>query len=319
MVAILGTRYADLTIEHQALGPAGAVIVTAPGTTRQEIIEVAGGAEVVLAGAAPRFDAATLDGLDAVGIVRYGVGVDSIDLDAARRRGMWVVNVADYGTEAVALHTVALALGALRRIPMADRRVRSGEWGLGGLRPLRLLSGLTLGIVGYGRIGRRVGELLAALGFGTVLVADPFATPTDPTIAHVELDDLLERADVVTLHSSPPAGGPLLDAGRLGRMRPGSVLVNTARGALVDLDALIAGLEHGVPGVAALDVYPEEPPALALNGAAADRLILTPHMAWYTEETERDLRAQAAAEALRLLRGEHPLNAVVEPAAARGR
>lgn len=307
VVAIIGTRYADFAIEERVLG--GVELRTGAGASAEEIVALAGDADVVLAGAAPRFDAAVIARLRGRGIVRYGVGVDNVDLDAARRAGLWVARVADYGTEAVALHAVALALAGVRRLHEADARVRAGEWGFAGLRPLALPSSLTAGVVGYGRIGRRVAGLLGALGF-TAIAHDPFATID----AHEArgLDDLLATADVVSLHA--PGGDVLLDRERLARMRPGSVLVNTARGSLVDAAALAEALRAGRPRVAALDVFPAEPPDLGVFADVLDRLLLTPHMAWYTEESEQALRTKAAGAARALLLGERPDDVVVEPA-----
>lgn len=312
ILAVLGTRFEDFDVELSVLGDVE--IVSGPGGSRDDVVAVAGGADVVLAGAAPRFDADTLDLLDVRGIVRLGVGVDSIDLDAARRRGMWISYVPDYGTEAVALHAISMALAGLRRIPMGDRRVRSGGWGFGDLRPLHLPSSLVFGVVGYGRIGRRVAEMAVGLGFGSVVAADPMlSTLEEDGVDLVTLDQLLAGADVVSLHAPPPADGPLLGPARLEAMKPGSILVNTARGALVDTAALVAALQRGAPSVAALDVYLPEPPDPTVFEPVGDAVILTPHMAWYTEETELELRRQGAAEARRIIHGEAPLHPVVTP------
>jgi D-3-phosphoglycerate dehydrogenase len=305
-VAIVGTRYRDLAVESEILTPLGAEIVSGWGGDRAELVEIAGDADVIMAGSAPRFDAETIAELKCRGIVRYGVGVDKVDLEAAAAAGMWVARVVDYGTDAVALHAVTTALAGLRRIVEADRNVRNGGWGITELRPLHLPSSQTAGVVGYGRIGRRTAELFAALGF-EVLAHDEFAPPgPDDGVASATLREVLERSDVVSLHCPPPAaGGALLGAPELALMKPGSVLVNTARGALVDLEALGA----------AMAVFPTEPPDLTPVNGVIDRLILTPHMAWYTEETELALRQGASQEAARLLSGEAPLEAVATPAA----
>jgi len=312
-VAILGTRYPDFSLEEAELGP-GVRIVAGAGATADEIVELAARADVILAGSGPRFDAATLARLRCRGIVRSGVGVETIDLEAARGAGIWVTRVSDYGTEAVALHTVTLALAGIRRLVEADRRLRAGEWGVAGLRPLHLPSVLLAGVVGFGRIGRRVAELLAGLGFA-VIAHDPLS-PIDlrGVTEAASLDELLLVSDVVTLHAPPPADGSfLLGAAELGSMRRGAVLVNTARGSLVDAAALVAGLAQGRPGTAALDVFEREPVDPSFFAAVAERMILTPHMAWYTEESERDLRLKAAQEARRLLAGERPRDVVVDP------
>lgn len=298
-------------------------ITSGAGRTRDEVIEVAAGADVILAGAAPRFDAETLEAVGCRAIVRLGVGLDGIDLDSARSLGMWVVNVPDYGTEAVALHAVTLTLASLRRLTTADRHLREGSWGVGDLRPLRLPSSLTVGVLGFGRIGRRVATMLAGVGFGGFLISDPIAQPSevsatlgDVPARLVGTGDLLAGADVVTLHAPPPSQGHMLGATELRTMREGSILVNTARGALVETGALVAALIEGRPGFAALDVFEEEPPDVSVFEPVSDRVILTPHMSWYTEESELALRRQAAAEAGRILNSQQPLHAVVTPAAA---
>jgi D-3-phosphoglycerate dehydrogenase / 2-oxoglutarate reductase len=236
---------------------------------------------------------------------------------------MWVSNVPDYGTDAVALHTVTLVLASIRRLTLADRRLRDGSWGVADLRPLHQPASLAVGVVGLGRIGRKVALMLLGVGFERFLVTDPIIEPTDLRGAVgeadarlVDLPELLGGADVVTLHAPPPANGQLLGEEQLGRMRVGSILVNTARGALIDTVALVSALAEGRPAMAALDVFEREPPDLAVFEPVSDRVILTPHMAWYTEESELALRRQAAAEARRILDSQPPLHPVVTPAAA---
>lgn len=316
-VAVLGTRYADLAIEEEILGPLGVELVLGVGDSPEAILAVAADAEVVLAGSRPRFDAAVLRGLRCRGIVRYGIGVDSIDLDAARGRGIAVARVSDYGTEAVAFHAVAAAMALLRRLPDADRSVREGRWGVADLRPLHLPSASVAGVVGYGRIGQQVARYLRGLGF-TVCAHDAYAdVAPDHGVSAVSLEDLLDRSDVVLLHApGNPAGSHLIGAAELARMKPDSVLVNTSRGSLIDLEALIAGLLAGRPGRAALDVFPSEPVDASVFDAVADRVLLTPHVAWYTEESEADMRRKAAQEAARMLRGE-PLREPVVQGGAR--
>lgn len=314
LVAILGTRYPDLAIEEEILRPLGVRLVAGAGADDDDIMAVAGDADVIVAGSRPRFGAAVLRRLRCAGIVRSGVGVDSIDLDAAGAAGIWVAYVPDYGTEAVAQHTLALALAATRRLVEADDRVRGGGWGLQGLRPLQLPAALTAGVVGFGRIGSRVAELLGAVGFGRVLAHDAAGVPATPGVVARELDDLVAASDLVTLHVPGTAdGAPLFDADRLGRMRPGSALINTARGSLVDAPALAAALAAGAPRVAALDVHQPEPPDLAVFDGVMDQLILTPHMAWYSEQTEAELRRRAAQDVRCILEGGSPQHAAVAP------
>lgn len=312
VVAILGTRYADLRVEEELLAPHEAELRRGDGGDADAIVEVAGDADIIMCGSRPRFDADVLRRLSCRAIVRYGIGVDAIDLDAARERGIVVARVTDYGTEAVAFHAVALALAGLRRLVEANAHVHAGGWGFNDLRPLHLPSATTVGVVGFGRIGREAAARFVGLGFD-VVAHDAFA-PVEGRMAGVraaaDLGDLLAASDVVTLHV-PGGGDALLGPDELARMRHGSVLVNTARGSLVDPAALVKALQDERPRIAALDVHAVEPPDLDIFAPVADRLIATPHMAWYTAESEHDLRVKASQEVARILRGEAPHDAVV--------
>lgn len=313
-VAILGTRFPDFSIEREVLEPLGVRIIDGNGSDRQAIIDQAGNADVILAGAAPKFDADTLAAISCMGIVRYGVGTESIDLQAAKNLGIWVLRVADYGTEAVATHAVAMALTAVRRIPQADQRVRSGEWGFAPLRPLHLPSAMTVGVIGTGRIGRHAANQFVGLGF-RVLAYD-IVKPKDamPGVQFVEsLNELVRESDILSLHvPGAPDGSALFNEELLGEVKKGCIIVNTSRGTLIDPAALARGLAVGKPGFAALDVFPKEPPNLEVFASVAENLLFTPHMAWYTEESEADLRFKAAHEVRRLLLRERPNEIVVE-------
>lgn len=310
-VAILGSRYPDFSIEEQILPET--TIVSAPGGTPEEIVAVAGEARVILAGSLPKFTREVIGRLPALqALVRAGIGVDNIDLDAAREAGILVVNVPDYGTEAVAQHTLAMALAAFRRLGEADRIVRSGEWGFPDLRPIHVPGASVAGVVGYGRIGRRVAELLAAVGFGRVIVHDPYADAEQ--FENVPLDTLLGQSDLVCLHAPAPADGTaLIGAAELAMMKQGCVLVNTSRGILIDDAALAEALPSGTPRVASLDVFLPEPPDLRVFEGVLDRLLLSPHMAWYTEESQTEMRRKSAEEARRFLDGLPPINPLVVP------
>jgi D-3-phosphoglycerate dehydrogenase len=179
---------------------------------------------------------------------------------------------------------------------------------------LHLPSTSTAGVVGYGRIGRQAAAYFRGLGFRVCAFDAYVAVPDSDGVESVSLEQLLERSDVVSLHIPARTDGrPLLDARRIAAMKPGSVLVNTARGSLIDVPALIVGLAANRPARAALDVFPQEPPDLSQFAAVADRVVFTPHMAWYTEESEADLRGKAAHEVVRLLRGQPLRDPVVEP------
>lgn len=310
-VAIIGARWPDITIECDVLGLTPDQVNRGSGESRADILAMAADAEVILAGPRPKFDAETLTQLRCRGIVRYGVGHDNVDLAAATRRRIAVAVVPDYGTDAVALHAVTLVLSAMRRIGEADQMTKSGMWNFDTLRPLHMPSALSAGVIGFGRIGRKTADHLETLGFGRVLAHDSHVPVDADGIESASLQEVLSGCDVVSLHAPARQDGrPLLGASELALMKPGSILVNTARGSLIDSEALVAALGYGRPALAALDVFESEPPQLDRFDGVLDSLIMTPHMAWYTEESERDLRTKAAMEARRLLRSEPLLNQV---------
>ena len=314
-VAILGTRYPDFDIEASVFSGLDVDIVSGPGSNPDEIVDLASEAMVVIAGSRPQFTPEVLERLTCRVIVRSGIGVDSVHLDTAARLGYTVANVPDYGTEAVAQHAFAMAMAGTRRIVEADTIVRGGGWGFDALRPMRLPSSMTAAVVGYGRIGRRVADLFKGAGFQRVVAHDVFAPPGDEDpVEAMELSELLAGSDVISLHApGPQDGSALLGAGEIGRMKTGAVLVNTARGSLIDPDALAAGLVAGAPRVAALDVFKPEPPDLSPFQAVMDRIMFSPHTAWYTEESQAELRRKSAEQARRALSGEPLKNVIVEP------
>ena len=241
-------------------------------------------------------------------VIRYGIGVDNIDQVAARECRIAVANVPDYGTDEVATHTVALALAVARQISTHDREVRRGHWSTGVQRRMYRLRGRTLGLIGYGRIARRTHEMLAGFGFERTLVHDHHAIlPADCEAS--DIDSICREADLLSLHVPLTAETRhLIDARRIALMRPTAILVNTARGGLVDLDALAAGLAEGRLHGAGLDVLEHEPPDPQHPLFALENVVVTNHIGWYSEEAMRDLQRKTAEEAARVLRGERPLN-----------
>jgi D-3-phosphoglycerate dehydrogenase / 2-oxoglutarate reductase len=286
--------------------------------TPQEVAAQAGDAEVLLNQYVP----VTGEVLDALPrcrlVVRYGVGVDNVDVGAATERGVWVANVPDYGRDEVADHTLALAMSVLRGVVVLDRSVRDGVWGLDAARPLRRLSVLTWGVVGCGAIGAAVARRAAGRGM-RVLGYDLPQVPSEPPIERVPLEELLVSSDLVSLHAAlTPESQHLIGAEALGRMRPSAFLVNTARGGLVDTAALLAALDAGELAGAALDVLETEPPDdLGWQLARHPRVVVTPHAAWYSEEAFLTLKTEVAREALRVLEGGRPRSPVNDPAARR--
>lgn len=243
-------------------------------------------------------------------IARYGVGTEAVDVAAAERRGIPVTNTPGANADAVADHAVGLMLAALRCVADGDRRVRRGDWSV---RRGRELGAATVGIVGFGRIGQGVARRLS--GFGcAVLAADPFLAP-ERIVAlgtvPIALDDLFRTADVITLHA--PGGQTLGDAARLDGIRPGSVLVNTARPDLVDEDAVAAALRDGRLGAYAADTLSgdtaaSDSPLLAAD--LAERVTVTPHLGAQTTQAVDNMGSMSLDDVLAVLAGSTPAHPV---------
>jgi D-3-phosphoglycerate dehydrogenase / 2-oxoglutarate reductase len=244
-------------------------------------------------------------------IVRVGVGVDNIDTRAARAAGVAVARVPDYCVDEVADHTLALLLAVERRIVALAVEAAAGRWDFRAAGPMRRLGGRSLGLVGYGRIARAVGERARALGL-EIAAHDPWAGDFEGAESVASLDDLLGRADVLSLHV------PLTEEtqGLIGRreldlLPDDAVLLNTARGGLVDEEALAEALRSGRLRGAGLDVLAREPPQAGHPLEGAPNLVLTPHAAFYSEEAVLELRRRSVETAFVLLAGEKPEGLVV--------
>lgn len=320
-IVVTDCDHSDLGPEHAVLDPHGVGLRREHCRSAADVIARCAGAQVLINQYAP-ITAEVLDALPDVRlVVRYGVGVDTVDVDAATHRGVWVANVPDYGTSEVADHTVALALAVLRGVAVYDRSVRAGAWEYQAARPLRRLSDLTFGVIGCGAIGRAAAVRAAAFGMrvlGTEIVEGRPAGPSP--IVRVGLDELLAEADVVSLHATlDQSSHGLIGERALAAMKPSTVLVNTARGGLVDTPALLNALETGRIAGAALDVLDAEPVLPAVREALTrhPRVVLSPHAAWYSEESFLQLKSDVAREALRAVSEEHPRCAVNRPDAVR--
>jgi D-3-phosphoglycerate dehydrogenase len=272
----------------------------------QQWIGLAGRAHGVIANLA-RIDAAAIGCLTQCQVIaRLGVGINNIDTVAAQARGIVVTNVPDYCRAEVSDHALALMLSLLRKLPLAHADVQRGVWKQLSYRPIRRLSTLTLGLVGFGRLAQALAMKVQALGM-KVIAHDPYIKASQSTFPVMSLDELLAQADVVSLHAPlmPDTRG-LMNAKTLSGMKRGSVLVNTSRGELVDEAALAAALDSGHLAGAALDVFATEPLPMDSPLRARPNVLLTPHMAFYSEESLHDLQRTAAEEVARVLSGEAP-------------
>jgi D-3-phosphoglycerate dehydrogenase len=261
---------------------------------------------------------AVLDAMPACKVVaRVGTGLDSIDLDGAARRGVQVTYVADYSVDEVSTHAIALLLACARRIPQYLDLVRAGQWNSVGAGTIRRLSEQTLGIAGFGRIGRAAAGKGRGLGL-RVLVCDPYQSEEDIRAVGCEpasWDTLLAESDFISLHVPlTPDSDRLINAAALRAMKPTAVLINTARGGLVDEAALAAAIRAGEIAGAALDVLAAEPPAAGSPLLADPRVLITPHGAWYSAEAQRDVVVRACEDVRRVLTGRPPRSPANKPA-----
>jgi D-3-phosphoglycerate dehydrogenase len=295
----------DASVIVEVLGANGfASIAPARGQDWRDLAAQADGLIVNLA----QVDAGALGQLARCRVIaRLGVGVDNINLGAARERGVVVTNVPEYCREEVSDHVLALMLALLRKIPLANADVQDGSWAQLRYRPIRRINTLVLGLVGFGRLARTLAGKAAALGM-RVIATDPYAEPgAATTVALVDPSELLAQADVVSIHAPlTPATRGMIDARALLQMKRGAILINTSRGELIDEEALAAALDSGQLSGAGLDVVTHEP--LARNSALRGRrnVLLTPHMAFYSEESLLQLQRTAAEDVVRVLSGQPP-------------
>lgn len=242
-------------------------------------------------------------------ITRIGTGVDAIDIDAATKHGVWVTYVPDYSIDEVSSHAIALMMALARHLFPHRVFGTQGVWRYRAETPIRRLAGQTLGVLGIGRIGSASARKGTGLGL-RVIAHDPFVSPdrfAELGVTSVDFDTLMRESDFLTLHVPLNAETRhIIDARALSLMKPTAFLVNTARGAVVDVDALIEAVRNGTVAGAGIDVLPEEPPPADHPILFEERIIVTPHIAWASAEAGRDARVRGAEDVAHVLRGERP-------------
>lgn len=290
--------YPAIDLERDLFARHGIDVTVAQCRTEDEVIAAAQGCCAILLQYAPITER-VLAALPGVGIVsRIGAGYDTVDTEACARHGVWVANSPDYGVGEVATHALALALAVTRNVVAYHRDItQKGEWSFLSSGPLRRARDMTLGIVGLGRIGKRMAQISRDV-FGRVVAFDPYLIDGDFPL-FVErvptLDALARTADVVSLHTPLTAETRGMIGERFfAALRPGSYLVNTARGAVVDVDACLRALDAGILAAAGLDVLPVEPVAADSPLVRHPKVVLSPHAAFYSRESEQELRRKAA-------------------------
>lgn len=316
VVVALNLEWDDLGPEKTALAGVGAELVTLDELQESQLPNV-----VALLSEGARVTANDLRRYPHLKIVsEFGTGYDAIDIEVARQLGIAVTNVAGYCTEEVADHTLALGLSLARRLEPLSRQASGGDWAQLDTGGVRRCADSSWGVIGFGRIGRAVARRAHAFGF-SVCAYDPHLAEQD--ISHHgarprSLEGLLEEVDIVSIHAARTGQDDhMLDRRRLSLLRPTAYLINVARGAFIDEDALADLLDSGGLAGAALDVLTDEPPDRSNRLLRHPRTLVTPHVAWYSDRAEVELRTRGIGAVVDVLSGREPADLVPELARAR--
>jgi D-3-phosphoglycerate dehydrogenase len=310
LIAVTDSPFPSLDPAKAALARVDPELRMAKSAAADDVLAVARDADAVLVTYAklPRDLLRQLTRCKAIG--RFGLGVDNIDIAAAAELGITVTYVPDYCMHEVSDHAMALLLALARKIPLSNKLVQAGRWEMSAVVPIHRLAGRVLGLVGFGNIPRALAPKAKAFGL-RVVTHDPYVAQQTLAAAGVEsvsFDRLLEISDFVSIHAPlMPATRGLFNAEVFGKMKTGALLINTARGPLVDEDALVSALDSGRLGGAALDVVAVEPLSKDSRLIGRDNVILTPHTAFYSVEALNELQTKCAADVARVLSGEKPV------------
>jgi D-3-phosphoglycerate dehydrogenase len=316
LVVALNLEWHDLGPERAALAPVGAELVTLDqldDSRLGDVVALLSGGATVTAEELRRYPRLKI-------VAEFGTGYDGIDLEAARDLRIVVTNVGGYCTEEVADHTLALAMSLVRRLEPLAEQARNGRWGYVDTGSVGRCADMRWGVIGLGRIGRAVAH--RARGFGFAICAfDPNFADADIADHHAEpmqLDDLLATADVVSVHAARTGHDDhMLDRRRLSLLKPTAYLINVARGAFIDEEALADALDAGRLAGAALDVLSDEPPDPSNRLLVHPRTLVTPHSAWYSDRAQSELRTRGIRAVVDVLVGHQPADLVPELAGAR--
>lgn len=314
VVAVFDSKDETLAVEREVFEGMDVELRQPDARDEDGAIEAARDADAIIADAAVPITERLLSVLDLRIVARAGIGFDNIDVAAAGRHGVTVTNVPDYCVDEVSTHALALLLALVRKTHVYASDTAAGGWDWERGAPIRRLGDLTLGIVAFGRIGSRAAEKALPF-FERVIAADPYVDDAEIERAGVEpvaFDELLARANVISIHTPlTDETRDMFDADAFAAMDAdpddggGTLLVNTSRGPVVDEDALLTALDAGTVAGAGLDVMEREPPGDSPLLGRED-VIVTPHVAWYSRESQREVRRKAATEVRRALEGEDP-------------
>ena len=307
LIALTDSPFPSLDPAKAALSKLDYELRPAKSPSAEDILAVARDADAILVTYAKLTRELLMQLTRCKAIGRFGLGVDNIDLVAAAEKGIQVNYVPDYCIHEVSDHALALLLALARKIPQSNKLVQSGRWEVPPLTPMHRLTGRVLGLFGFGNIPRMLAPKARALGL-KVVAYDPFAKAElfkEAGVESVSFDQLLGMSDFVSVHAPlMPETRGLMNAAAFGKMKKGAMIINTARGPLIDEAALLAALDSGQLGGAALDVITTEPMPKDSPLLGRDNLILTPHTAFYSVEALNELQTKCASDVARVLSGE---------------
>lgn len=312
-VVVTDYGFPDLKQEEDILLPIGAQLISGQCKTPEEVLHLAKYADAIIAERAP-ITKEVIDSLERCKIiVRYGVGVDNVDIEAAKARHIPVVNVPDYGTGEVADHAMSLLLSSVRKIPQIVAQVRRGVWQITPCSPIMGLQGKTLGLAGFGNIGKDVARRAQSFGINTIGY-DPYVQQPvfeQMNTQKVDWHELLEKSDMISVHLPlTPDTKHIFNQDAFERMKSTAYLINTSRGAVVHTESLIAALTNNQIAGAALDVLEQQPVSPDSPLLQIEQCFITSHCAWYSESSVNRLQRHAALEVKRILSGERPKHIV---------
>lgn len=315
VIAVTENIFPTLDPAKAALARLNPTLRMAKSVRAEDILEVARDADAILVTYAKLSGDLIRQLTRCKAIGRFGLGVDNIDLLAAKEKGIAVNYVPDYCIREVSDHAMALLLALIRKIPLSNRLVQAGRWEMPAVVPIRRIEGTVLGLLGFGHIPRLVAPKAKAFGM-KVIAYDPYAKPDvfeTAGVDSVDFDTLLARSDYLSLHAPlTPQTRVMMNTAAFAKMKNGAYIVNTARGPLIDEAALVAALDSGQIGGAGLDVVAVEPLAKDSPLLGRDNVIVTPHTAFYSIEALDELQSKCASDVARVLSGEkaiYPISA----------
>lgn len=310
-VVITDYQYDSILQEDAIIRGAGFELVSRIKSTPEQVLEITKDADAIITQYCD-INAAVIDQLEHCKIIiKYGIGINNIDADAAAAKGIYVCNVPDYGIDEVSNHAIAMLFALNKKLPIISGAIKQGDWGYSSIIPLRRLAGSTLGLVGFGRIPQAVAQKMAGFGVRTIAY-DPYCSAermAEMGVEKVDIDTLCRESDNISIHCPyTPDTHHMFDAAAFAIMKPSAFLINTARGPIVDEHALLAALKDGTIAGAGLDVFESEPITPEHPLLQLPNVIATPHCAWYSEEAISVLQRSVAEEVVRVLQGNPPLH-----------